>query len=99
MKQCRDCENTRGSVDYEIVSPNGDKYDANYCKRFQAYVLKRRAACDEFKEYLEPCPFCGEKENLMERGTQWIRCRSCEALGPDSTGKMSPTEAWNRRTK
>ena len=53
---------------------------------------------------LEPCPFCGEKENIYYcrtvNGFDYIECQNCGAdvhFWQTSDKKIGAIEAWNRR--
>jgi len=56
---------------------------------------------------LEPCPFCGEKEELETVATdlfdEWsdsaIRCSNCGAKGPPCSTWPKAEECWNNRVK
>ncbi len=52
-------------------------------------------------EELKPCPFCGEKENLIiHMGTGWqyfVICKKCNA-DRFAESKENAIKAWNTRT-
>ena len=49
---------------------------------------------------LEPCPFCGNTQNLLlaYRDGAFIECLDCQMRGPQSNnGKNEAEFLWNRR--
>lgn len=52
---------------------------------------------------LKPCPFCGEKAELLivpDRQTKWIvRCRKCFTNNGTFLSDHDAVEAWNRRVE
>ena len=58
-------------------------------------------------EYLKPCPFCGETEEIKEDGagilgtsegfSNWVVCETCGGCGPVLDDNAQAAEAWNRR--
>jgi len=47
---------------------------------------------------LKPCPFCGSATaavKMPEEYTYYIKCRQCEARGPETGMKAAAIKCWN----
>ena len=56
------------------------------------------------KAKLKPCPFCGERSQLifmvsLDGYYYWITCGQCHAEGPPERTRVTRDKAWNRRAK
>ena len=94
---CRDCKHTSDSSDFWVKDSSGEDWRVLYCKRNKSFVyhgLQLQRDC--FEKHIEPCPFCGEKKNLLN-DCGFVYCLSCKTCGPDETPKESSIELWNKR--
>jgi Lar family restriction alleviation protein len=46
---------------------------------------------------LKPCPFCGDRAQLVQSGTFRVECPDCGAIGPPAPNSERAVARWNRR--
>ena len=58
------------------------------------------------QERLKPCPFCGGRAEIFERGSErqvarsryfYVNCLPCDCEGPPGLTKRVAWDAWNKR--
>jgi Lar family restriction alleviation protein len=52
---------------------------------------------DQIVPMLRPCPFCGDRPQIVQRGTFTIQCPDCGAIGPPAPNAERAAARWNRR--
>ncbi len=46
---------------------------------------------------LKPCPFCGDRPQIVESGTASVQCPDCGAIGPPAPNTERAVARWNHR--
>jgi Lar family restriction alleviation protein len=46
---------------------------------------------------LKPCPFCGDRPQVVHTGTFQVECPDCGAIGPPAPTSQRAVARWNRR--
>lgn len=46
---------------------------------------------------LKPCPFCGDRAQIVHSGTFRVECPDCGAIGPPAPTSERAVVRWNRR--
>jgi Lar family restriction alleviation protein len=46
---------------------------------------------------LKPCPFCGDRPQIVHSGTFQVECPDCGAIGPPAPTSQRAIARWNRR--
>jgi Lar family restriction alleviation protein len=46
---------------------------------------------------LKPCPFCGDRPQIVHTGTFIVQCADCGASGPPAPNMERAAVRWNRR--
>jgi len=52
---------------------------------------------DQFAPTLKPCPFCGDRPQIVDSGTFRVECADCGASGPPAPTTQRAAARWNRR--
>jgi Lar family restriction alleviation protein len=52
---------------------------------------------DRLVPLLKPCPFCGDRPQIVEGGTFRVECADCGAIGPPGPNLQRAAARWNRR--
>lgn len=52
---------------------------------------------DEIVPILRPCPFCGDRPQMVHVGTFTIQCPDCGAIGPSAPNAQRAAARWNNR--
>src|SRR5215475_8881926 len=46
---------------------------------------------------LKPCPFCGDRPQIVQSGTFAVQCADCGAMGPPAPNMERAAVRWNKR--
>ena len=46
---------------------------------------------------LRPCPFCGDRPQIVQSGTFTVQCADCGAMGPPAPNMERAAVRWNKR--
>jgi Lar family restriction alleviation protein len=46
---------------------------------------------------LKPCPFCGDRPQIVQSGTFAVQCADCGAMGPRAPSMERAAVRWNKR--
>jgi Lar family restriction alleviation protein len=46
---------------------------------------------------LKPCPFCGDRPQVVHTGTFMVQCPDCGASGPPAPNMERAAVRWNKR--
>jgi Lar family restriction alleviation protein len=46
---------------------------------------------------LKPCPFCGDRPQIVQTGTFSVQCADCGAMGPPAPNMERAAVRWNKR--
>ncbi len=46
---------------------------------------------------LKPCPFCGDRPQILQTGTFVVQCADCGAMGPPAPNMERAAVRWNKR--
>jgi Lar family restriction alleviation protein len=46
---------------------------------------------------LKPCPFCGDRPQIVHSGTFTVQCADCGAIGPPAPNVERAAGRWNHR--
>jgi Lar family restriction alleviation protein len=52
---------------------------------------------DEMVPILKPCPFCGDRPQIVRTGTFLVQCADCGATGPPAPSMERAAVRWNKR--
>ena len=52
---------------------------------------------DEIVPILKPCPFCGDRPQIVRTGTFTVQCPDCGAVGPPAPNIERAAVRWNKR--
>ena len=52
---------------------------------------------EEIIPILKPCPFCGDRPQIVQTGTFIVQCADCGASGPPAPNMVRAAVRWNRR--
>ena len=52
---------------------------------------------DEIVPILKPCPFCGDRAQIVLSGTFTVQCPDCGAIGPPAPNIERAAVRWNHR--
>ena len=52
---------------------------------------------DAFVSILRPCPFCGDRPQVVVSGTYTVQCPDCGAIGPPAPNVERAAARWNLR--
>ena len=52
---------------------------------------------DEMVPILKPCPFCGDRPQIVRTGTFSVQCADCAATGPPAPSMERAAVRWNKR--
>ena len=52
---------------------------------------------DEIVPILKPCPFCGDRPQIVQVGTFIVQCADCGASGPPAPNMERAAVQWNKR--
>jgi Lar family restriction alleviation protein len=67
------------------------------------HIACRRAHREENMEQealvpiLKPCPFCGDRPQVVQTGTFAVQCADCGAMGPPAPNMERAAARWNKR--
>ena len=45
---------------------------------------------------LKPCPFCGDRPQIVQTGTFAVQCADCGAMGPPAPNMERAAVRWNK---
>jgi len=46
---------------------------------------------------LKPCPFCGDRPQIVQSATFAVQCADCGAMGPPAPNMERAAVRWNKR--
>jgi Lar family restriction alleviation protein len=52
---------------------------------------------DNLVPILKPCPFCGDRAQIVRAGTFTVQCPDCGASGPPAPNIERAAVRWNKR--
>jgi Lar family restriction alleviation protein len=52
---------------------------------------------EEIVPILKPCPFCGDRPQIVQTGTFRVQCADCGASGPPAPNMDRAAIRWNKR--
>jgi Lar family restriction alleviation protein len=76
--------------DFEIVAAMLQQSDARS-------AIEGKMGEDAFIPVLKPCPFCGDRAQIVHGGTFRVECPDCGATGPPAPTSERAVVRWNRR--
>jgi len=65
--------------------------------RLARYSAEDQMEQDEIVPILKPCPFCGDRPQIVQTGTFIVQCADCGASGPPAPNMERAAVRWNRR--
>jgi Lar family restriction alleviation protein len=58
---------------------------------------ERKMELEMLVPILKPCPFCGDRPQIVESGTFAVQCADCGAMGPPAPNMERAAVRWNKR--
>jgi Lar family restriction alleviation protein len=93
---CRGVKQRWFQSDTAIVGSGRGLPHETYCL-YQLRPNEDKMVQDETIPILKPCPFCGDRAQIVHTGTFSVQCADCGATGPPAPTLERAAVRWNKR--